>query len=175
MGLLVPAESERRGLPAGDEIFVAELDLDALDRLAPAADTQVRALPRFPSIVRDISIVVDERLRAEQVRETIQRVAPATLVALREFDRYKGQGIPEGRYSLSLRLTFRAPDRTLTDADVQEAMDRIMAALVREHRPSSDRGRSAHPAAVRRQTWRRRRRRAISRRSTASNRRCGCS
>ena len=133
VGLLVPSESERRGLPAGDEIFVAELDLDALARLAPTTDTKVRALPRFPSIVRDISVVVDETLGAEQVRETIQRVAPDTLVGLREFDRYKGQGIPEGRYSLSLRLTFRAPDRTLTDADVQEAMERVMAALAREH------------------------------------------
>ena len=123
----------RRGLPGGDEIFIAELDLDALDRLAPTADTRVRALPRFPSIVRDISVVVDERLRSAQVRETIQRVAPATLVELREFDRYQGQGIPEGRYSLSLRLTFRASDRTLTDADVQEAMDRIIAALAEEH------------------------------------------
>ena len=133
VGLLVPSESERRGLPAGDEIFVAELDLDAIDRLAPAADTEVRALPRFPSIVRDISVVVDDRLRSGEVRETIQRAAPATLVELREFDRYKGQGIPEGRYSLSLRLTFRASDRTLTDADVQEAMERIMAALAKEH------------------------------------------
>ena len=133
MGLLVPSESERRGLPAGDEIFVAELDLDAIDRLAPTADTEVRALPRFPSIVRDISVVVDERLRSGQVRETIRRVAPATLVELREFDRYTGQGIPEGRYSLSLRLTFRASDRTLTDADVQGAMEQVMAALVREH------------------------------------------
>ncbi len=133
VGLLVPSESERRGLPAGDEIFVAELDLDALDRLAQTADTAVRALPRFPSIVRDISVVLDERLRSAQVRETIQRAAPATLAGLREFDRYHGQGIPEGRYSLSLRLTFRAPDRTLTDADVQEAMERIMAALTKEH------------------------------------------
>jgi phenylalanyl-tRNA synthetase beta chain len=134
VGLLVPSESGRRGLPPDDEIYVAELDLDAIDRMAQTADTQARALPRFPSIVRDISVVVDERLRSEQVRATIQRVAPGTLVGLREFDRYQGQGIPEGRYSLSLRLTFRASDRTLTDADVQAAMEPIMEALVREHR-----------------------------------------
>ena len=42
---------------------------------------------------------------------------------VREFDRYQGKGIPDGRYSLSLRLTFRSPDRTLTDAEVQAAMD----------------------------------------------------
>ncbi len=133
-GLLVSSESERRGLPGGDEIYVAEIDLDALDRLARTRDTQAAPLPRFPWIVRDISVVVDDGLRSEQVRATIQHAAPDTLVGLREFDRYKGQGIPEGRYSLSLRLTFRASDRTLTDEDVQGAMDLIVAALVREHR-----------------------------------------
>jgi phenylalanyl-tRNA synthetase beta chain len=133
VGLLVASESEKRGLPGGDEIYVTELDLDALDHQASGADTQARPLPRFPSIVRDISIVIDERLRSGQVRATIQRIAPDTLVSLAEFDRYKGQGIPEGRYSLSLRLTFRASDRTLTDADVQGAMERIMEALVRDH------------------------------------------
>lgn len=133
IGQLLPAQSETRGLPAADEIYVAELDLEALDRLAPSEDAQVVPLPRFPSIVRDISIVVDEPVRAEQVRGTIAGVAPGSLVGVREFDRYKGKGIPEGRYSLSLRLTFRSPERTLTDADVQEAMGRIMDALAREH------------------------------------------
>ena len=132
-GLLVAAESEKRGLAGGDETFVAEIDLDAIDRLATGADTQAQPLPRFPSIVRDISIVVDERLRSAEIRETIRRVAPDTLVSIVEFDRYKGKGIPDDRYSLSLRLTFRAQDRTLTDADVQGAMERIVAALVDTH------------------------------------------
>jgi phenylalanyl-tRNA synthetase beta chain len=133
VGQLLPAQAEARGLPGGDEIYVAELDLDAIERLAPAHDAQVQAVPRFPSIVRDISIVVDESVRAERLRETIRRAAPPTLVAIGEFDRYKGQGIPDGGYSLSLRLTFRSPDRTLTDADAQEAMGGIMEALAREH------------------------------------------
>lgn len=133
LGQLAPGQCEARDLPAGDEVYVAELDLDALDRLAPTADTRAETLPRFPSIVRDISIVVEEGLRSERLRATIRGVAPQTLIQIREFDRYKGQGIPEGRYSLSLRLTFRSPDRTLTDADVQEAMARIMEALAREH------------------------------------------
>jgi phenylalanyl-tRNA synthetase beta chain len=49
------------------------------------------------------------------------------------FDRYAGKGIPEGSISLSIRLTFQAPDRTLTDAEVQQSVDTILAALVREH------------------------------------------
>ena len=49
------------------------------------------------------------------------------------FDRYQGKGVPDGKVSLSVRLTFQAPDRTLTDADVQQSVDAILAALVREH------------------------------------------
>jgi phenylalanyl-tRNA synthetase beta chain len=54
-------------------------------------------------------------------------------VSVREFDRYQGKGVPEGRVSLSLRLTFRSPERTLTDAEVQKAMDAVMSALITTH------------------------------------------
>jgi phenylalanyl-tRNA synthetase beta chain len=50
-----------------------------------------------------------------------------------EFDRYRGKGVPEGSVSLSLRLTFRSPDRTLTDAEVEQAMDAVVAALGTAH------------------------------------------
>ena len=59
--------------------------------------------------------------------------APAPLAAIEVFDRYQGKGVPEGSLSLSLRLTFQAADRTLTDAEVQHSVDTILAALVREH------------------------------------------
>ena len=49
------------------------------------------------------------------------------------FDRYQGKGVPEGSVSISVRLTFQAPDRTLTDLEVQTTFDRILSALVREH------------------------------------------
>jgi phenylalanyl-tRNA synthetase beta chain len=83
--------------------------------------------------VRDLSLIVDERLPAADVRGTIRAHAPATLVSVREFDRYQGKGVPEGQVSLSVRLTFRGPDRTLTDAEVQQSVDAIVAALAREH------------------------------------------
>ena len=59
------------------------------------------------------------------------RLRRATLIQVREFDRYQGKGIPDGKVSLSFRLTFQAPDRTLTDAEVQAAMERIVDALMR--------------------------------------------
>ena len=52
---------------------------------------------------------------------------------VREFDRYQGKGVPDGKVSLSLRLTFRSSDRTLTDAEVQTAMDAVLAALKQRH------------------------------------------
>jgi phenylalanyl-tRNA synthetase beta chain len=72
-------------------------------------------------------------LPAADVRGTIRHIAPPTLVSVREFDRYQGKGVPEHRVSLSVRLTFRAADRTLTDGEVQAAIDRIVAALTETH------------------------------------------
>ena len=96
----------------------------------------MKALPRHPFVVRDLSIVVAETLPAEIIRGTIQAAAgatPAPLAAIEYFDRYRGAGVPEGKVSLSVRLTFQAPDRTLTDAEVKESFDKIFAALVRVH------------------------------------------
>jgi phenylalanyl-tRNA synthetase beta chain len=135
VGQLLPAIAAGRDLPGQDPVYVAELDLDALTGPSAVRDeVRVAPLPRFPSIVRDLSILVDEALPAASVRGTIRAVAPETLADIREFDRYRGKGIPEGSVSLSLRLTFRAPSRTLTDAEVDAAMGVIMQALEARHR-----------------------------------------
>jgi phenylalanyl-tRNA synthetase beta chain len=132
IGLLSPEIADRHGLPANDAVYVLELDLDSMERLAPGGDVRVEALPRFPSVTRDISILIDDTVPAVRVRQTVRDTAPATLARIAEFDRYQGKGVPEGKISLSLRLTFRSPDRTLTDAEVHDAMAAILAALVRE-------------------------------------------
>jgi phenylalanyl-tRNA synthetase beta chain len=129
VGQLVPAIAAARGFPAAEDVFVAELDLDALTRASAGVDRLVDPLPRHPSIVRDISMLVDDTLPAATVRGTIRSSASSTLVSIVEFDRYQGKGVPDGRVSLSLRLTFRAPDRTLTDDEVQSATARIIDAL----------------------------------------------
>jgi phenylalanyl-tRNA synthetase beta chain len=134
LGLLAPQLAAARDLAAGTEIYVAELDLDAmLPRATFDATVASVAPPRHPAIVRDVSIVVDDTLPAAEVRGTIRASAPHTLVRIREFDRYQGPGVPDGRVSLSYRLTFQAADRTLTDVEVQRAMNDILQALVRTH------------------------------------------
>jgi phenylalanyl-tRNA synthetase beta chain len=134
VGELTASLAQARGLPTDDAIYVAELDLAAIARAGTDRHRMVAApLPRYPSMVRDLAMIVDAALPAATVRDTIRSVAPDTLLRVREFDLYKGKGIPEGRMSLAFRLTFRAPDRTLTDADVQGALDRIVAALKSTH------------------------------------------
>ncbi len=136
VGQVTPALAERAGAPKQDAVFAAELDLDRLAALRRAATEVVRPLPRHPSVVRDLSIVVADALPAEIIRGTIQTAGDgqaAPLVAVAFFDRYQGKGVPEGSISISIRLTFQAPDRTLTDIEVQTTFDRILSALMREH------------------------------------------
>ena len=132
IGQLAPAIAERHGLTPGEAVYAAEIDLDALETAA-AGELRYEPLPKYPSVVRDVSILVDDTVAAADIRSTIRGAAPATLVRVREFDRYQGKGIPENKVSLSLRLTFRSSDRTLTDAEVHDAMQRVVAALKAQH------------------------------------------
>jgi phenylalanyl-tRNA synthetase beta chain len=133
LGQLAPSLAAARGLPSGDEIYVAEFDLGIVEDLAPAGDRLAMPLPRFPAVVRDLALHVGDNVSASSIRETIRAAAPPTLVAVEEFDRYQGPTVPAGRVSLAFHLTFRAPDRTLVDTEVQQAIQTIVSALQREH------------------------------------------
>jgi phenylalanyl-tRNA synthetase beta chain len=133
IGQLAPSVVEARGFPANEALWAFELDADLLGSADAGDDLRAESLPRFPSIVRDLSVLVDATLPAASVRGTIRSAAPATLVHVIEFDRYRGKGVPEGRVSLSLRLTFRSAERTLTDVEVDAAMDAVVAALASAH------------------------------------------
>ncbi|MFL6281190.1 MAG: hypothetical protein ACJ731_13820, partial [Vicinamibacterales bacterium] len=136
VGQVQPAIAEARGLPPKDRVVAAELNLDRLASARSVTTDRTRPLPRHPFVVRDLSMIVDSALPAEIIRGTIQaasRGLAAPLVGISFFDRYQGKGIPDGTVSLSVRLTFQAVDRTLTDAEVQQSFDAIVAALIREH------------------------------------------
>ena len=75
LGWLSPKIAEGRGAPRQDAVFVAELDLDTIAGISRERDDPAQPLPRYPSIVRDLSIVVAERLSAEIIRGTIQATA----------------------------------------------------------------------------------------------------
>ena len=132
VGQLDPGFATARGLTGSDAVYVAELDLRPL---TTGGFDHLRAtpVPRYPSITRDLSVEVDDALPAVQVRDTIRAAAGPALVSIKEIDRYQGTGIAAGAVSLSVRLTFRAPDRTLTDTEVQSATDEVIRALAQAH------------------------------------------
>ena len=133
LGQLAPALADAHGLPPGEPVYVAEIDLDMAEAPVRRGPLSVEPLPKYPSVTRDVSVLVDDTLAAATLRQTVRDAAPPTLVRVREFDRYAGKGIPEGKVSVSLRLTFRSPERTLTDAEVQQAMDAVVDALKAKH------------------------------------------
>jgi len=133
IGQIQPGILQARGLPPGDVVWAFELETAPLLAAPDLDHLRAHSLPPFPAVVRDLSILVDASLPAAAVRGTIRSAAPPTLVQMIEFDRYKGKGIPEDRVSLSLRLTFRSAERTLTDAEVDSAMERMVGALADAH------------------------------------------
>jgi phenylalanyl-tRNA synthetase beta chain len=136
LGIVKPAVVDARGLPRQDRVVVGEVDLDLLWSARTIIRETTMALPRYPLAVRDLSIVVPDTLPAEIIRGTIQAAGgrqTAPLTAIGFFDRYQGKGVPEGTVSVSVRLTFQSAERTLTDADVQQSFDHILAALVQQH------------------------------------------
>jgi phenylalanyl-tRNA synthetase beta chain len=132
-GRLPKTLAERHGLPGDDAVFLGELDLDVAGTDGVSPTLRVVPLPRYPSVTRDVAVLVSDTLAAAELRATIRRAGPDSLADVREFDRYQGKGVPDGKVSLALRLTFRAADRTLTDGEVQSAMDAIVKALASEH------------------------------------------
>ena len=131
-GQLDPAFAASRGMTGSDPVYVAELDLRRLD-LGVLDRLRAAPVPRYPSVTRDISVEVDDALPAAQLRDTIRAAAGPALVDVVEVDRYQGSGVAAGAVSLSVRLTFRAPDRTLTDAEVQRSTDAVLQALAEAH------------------------------------------
>lgn len=105
-----------------------EVDIAALSALAKPI-YGVKELPRFPAVSRDIAIVVKESARAGDMLDCIQKAGGKTLEEARLFDVYRGEKLGAGKKSVAYALTFRAADRTLTDAEIQNSMDKILKAL----------------------------------------------
>ncbi|MEM1446142.1 MAG: phenylalanine--tRNA ligase subunit beta [Planctomycetota bacterium] len=119
--------------------FAFELDLEALHTTASAIPVKTyEPLPRFPSSVRDLALVVDQGVTFAALSETIRKAVTdvggeVQLESIGCFDRYAGKGVKDGAASLGLRLTFRAAGRTLTGDDVQGRVDAAVASLKAEH------------------------------------------
>jgi phenylalanyl-tRNA synthetase beta chain len=107
-----------------------ELDLDAVPEPPPVLYGQV---PSFPDVREDLAVVVGEDVSAAQVIDVVRSSAGELLSGVEVFDVYRDrERLGEGNVSLALRLSFRAPDRTLTDEEVAARREQITAALAQE-------------------------------------------
>ncbi len=109
-------------------VFAAEIDFESLFNSA-SADKQYEPLPKFPASERDISVVCDEDVFVKEIENDILKASKNLLKEIKVFDVYRSEALGENKKSVSFSLSFRAPDRTLSDADVDAAMKKILKAL----------------------------------------------
>ena len=107
---------------------ILELDLSALES-APRSGNRVREVSRYPRARRDLALLFDRGQPAGEILEAIENTAGSDLASVELYDRYEGDGIPEGRVSLAFRLVFQRIDRTLKDAEVNKAVERLVRML----------------------------------------------
>ena len=111
-------------------VAVGELRIDAI---APSPPRPLRYTqpPRFPAIVQDLAVTVAADRHAGDAMDAIQEAKEPLLERAELYDEYRGGSLGAGRKGWTFRLTFRAPDRTLTGEEAQRAQDAIAAALAR--------------------------------------------
>jgi phenylalanyl-tRNA synthetase beta chain len=100
-------------------VFVAEIDLTALLE-SPELQVRYSPLPRFPSIVRDVSLLVARTLTVTELIRAVSEQQPRHFVNAEFVGTYEGEGIPDDKRSVTIRIEYRADDRTLRDEEVDE-------------------------------------------------------
>ncbi|MBV9128008.1 MAG: phenylalanine--tRNA ligase subunit beta, partial [Verrucomicrobia bacterium] len=134
LGQLAPAQARALDLSTRAPVLVAELNVPALQALADdaAAERKFQPLPRFPSITRDLAVIVPETLPHGEIAAALQGKKEPLLAGVALFDVFTdpaGAKVPAGKKSLAYSLTYRAPDRTLKADEVSAAHDRLKAVL----------------------------------------------
>ncbi|HUQ16651.1 MAG TPA: phenylalanine--tRNA ligase subunit beta [Candidatus Saccharimonadales bacterium] len=127
-GQLDPSVAARWDLPA--ESFVIELDLATM--LSCAGRGAASAPPRYPAALRDLAIVVEDGQAYDDVQQAILDAGKGLVISVALLDRYRGPQVAAGHTSYAVRLVFRSPDATLTDADVDRSVKRITGKLLHQ-------------------------------------------
>ena len=124
LGQALPAVARRYDLRHA--VLLAELNLDQL--LARRnAGRSFKPLPQFPSIRRDAAMLVAESVTHDSVLAAVRQSKPQNLESLELFDVFRGKNVPPGQKSMAYAFTYRHADRTLTDAEVNTAQEKLLA------------------------------------------------
>ena len=126
MGQVHPLAAKNYGIDT--EVYCAEISFTKLlNMLLP--DATYTPLPKYPTVSRDLALICEEAVTVAQVEDVITASAGKLLRKIQLFDIYRGVGVPEGKKSMAFSLELRADDRTLTDADSEGVVSKVLAAL----------------------------------------------
>ena len=114
-----------------ENTYVLEIDLEPL-LAAPMPPAQFEDIPLYPASLRDLAVIMDRDLPAEQVLKSVKSAGGSLLKKVNIFDVYRGKPLPPDKKSIAVSLVFQSSERTLTDTDTQKALDRIIAVLTKE-------------------------------------------
>jgi len=128
MGEVHPDVTERFDLR--NKLYLFEMNMDILTELQNVQAIKFREIPKFPPIIRDAAFIVPEDLEAGAMIEIILEQKEDLLENVIVFDVYRGKEIQESMKNLGLRFWYRAPDKTLTDADANSVHERIVKKLI---------------------------------------------
>jgi phenylalanyl-tRNA synthetase beta chain len=117
----------RKRLGALGTVFAFEVELDKLPLAEPA---QMRTIPKFPGSERDVSLLLSEEIAAARVVDVIEGAAEPLVSRIRLLEDYRDAKLGTGMKSMLWSIGYRAPDRTLTDAEVDKAHEAIVGRLV---------------------------------------------
>jgi phenylalanyl-tRNA synthetase beta chain len=111
------------------DVFVADINWEKAIKLLPKGDLSYQAVSKFPSVRRDLALVVDKELSFEEMKNKAFNAERKLLKSVGIFDVYEGEKIPEGKKSYALSFVLLDNDKTLTDKVIDKAMNRIQKAL----------------------------------------------
>ena len=125
-GEVHPQVTENYGIDT--RVYIARLSCSVLFQ-SQCIEKQYHPLPKFPATTRDLALLCDDDLPVQSIERAICAGAGKLLEKVELFDIYKGKQIPEGKKSVAYNITMRSADRTLTDEDVEKAMNKILKNL----------------------------------------------
>ncbi len=130
LGTVSPALARRFGVK--QPVFAAEIDWNALFELVKRDKVAFRELPRFPEVRRDFALLLDEDVKYADLEASARKAAKKLLKQVSLFDVYRGDKIPAGKKQYALSFVLQDMEKTLTDADVERVMDKLLATFTNE-------------------------------------------
>lgn len=124
VGRLHPRLARELDLPK--PLFLADLNLSPL---LSGQVTAFKAISRYPRVLRDLAVVVDDSIAWQQIVDAVESLGDSRIQSVELFDVYRGTGVPDGCQSLALSLSLQDPEKTLDDVAIQEMVDQVVRTL----------------------------------------------